>query len=253
MKIRKKLPKPAGGGQPSYVIGYTSPAPSAAELEAWFDLEYGGPLRLTAAGEAGPATAVHGPWTIRLQSALPQADAEGWAERLDWRHPHAGMVLRPPITPQHACDLVLLAARLARGLTLLTQGTACDLITRTYLNPSDWTDRPLERFCAADHVTVLQTDSPDPRLEWFHTLGLSKFGLDELEAFQSVGLPDRPMLDILAGIAEEMIRLGRSPKVGTTLPLPWLGLAVTVTRHRTATLAGLSLPFREISWQALSV
>lgn len=253
MKIRKKLPKPTGGGQPSYVVGYTSPAPLAAELQMWFDLEYGGPLKLLAAGEAGPVTAVHGPWTVRLQIALPHADAAGWAERLDWRHPHAGAILRPSVTPQQACDLLLLAARLARGLTLLTQGTAYDLITHTYLNPSDWTDRPLDRFRVSDHVTVSQADSPDSRTEWFYTLGLSKFGLDELEVFQPVGLPGQPMLDTLAGIAEEMIRLGRSPKVGATLPLPLLGLAVTVKRHRTAAPAGLSLPFREIGWQAHSV
>ena len=46
MKIRKKLPKPSGSGQPLYIIGYSSPAPSAAELQMWFDQDYGGPLKL---------------------------------------------------------------------------------------------------------------------------------------------------------------------------------------------------------------
>ena len=249
MKIRKKLPKLSGSGPPCCVIGYSSPAPSAAELQMWFDLEYGGPLKLTVPGEAAPATATHGPWNIRLQIALSQVDAGSWSERLDWRHPRAGVILRPSVTPQQACDLVLLAARLARGLALLTQGTAYDTITHTYLNPSDWTDRPLDRFRTADHVTVAQADSPDPLMEWFHTLGLSKFGLDELEVFRPVGLPGRPTLETLAGIADEMLRIGRSPNVGTTVSLPNIGLSIVVKRHRTAAPAGLSLPFREISWQ----
>ena len=157
------------------------------------------------------------------------------------------------MTPQQACDLVLFASRLARGLTLLTQGTTYDTVTHTYLNPSDWTDRSLDRFRTADHLTVSQADSPDPQTEWFHTLGLSKFGLDDLEVFRPVGLPARSTLETLAGIADEMVRIGRSPKVGTTMPLPILGLTLTVTRHRTATPAGLSLPFREISWQEISI
>jgi len=158
MKIRKKSPKPSGSERPCYVIGYSSPAPSAAELQMWFDLEYGGPLKLKESGETLVAT--HGPWNGQVQLASSQADA--WSKRLDWRHTNAGMVLRPSVTPQQACDLVLFAARLARGLTLLTQGTAYDIVTHTYLNPSDWTDRPLDRFRTADHVTVSQTDSPDP-------------------------------------------------------------------------------------------
>jgi hypothetical protein len=248
MKIRKKLPKPSGGGQPCYVVGYSSSVPSAAELKMWFDLEYGGPLKLQAPGEGALATATHGPWGTRLQIALPEADAGAWSERLDWRHGRAAVILRPSVTPQQARDLVLLAARLARGLTLLTQGTACDMVTHAYLNPSDWTDRPLDRFRAADHVTVAQADSPDPRMDWFHTLGLSKFGLDELEAFRPVGLPAQPALEALAGIAAEMILMGRSPNVGTTVPLPVLDFSVTVKRHRTAAPTGLLLPFREISW-----
>jgi len=245
MKIRRKSPKPSGSGQPCYVIGYSSPAPSPAELQMWFDLEYGGPLKLKESAET--LTATHGPWTVQAQIASSQADA--WSERLDWRHTHAGAILRPSVTPQQACDLVLFSARLARGLTLLTQGTAYDKITHTYLNPSDWTDRPLDRFCTADHVTVSQADSPDPQTDWFHTLGLSKFGLDELEVFRPVGLLARSTLETMAGIADEMVRIGRSPNVGTIFPLPLLGLSITVKRHRTAAPAGLSLPFREVIWQ----
>jgi hypothetical protein len=245
MKIRKKSPKPSGSGQPLYIVGYSSPAPSAAELQLWFDLEYGGPLKLRESGDTMLAT--HGPWNVQAQLASYQAD--GWSEQLNWRHARAGVILRPSVTPQAAPDLVLFAARLARGVALLTQGTAYDTITHAYLNPSDWTDRTLDRFLAADHVTVSQADSPDPQADWFHTLGLSKFGLDELEVFRPVGLPGRPTLETLAGIVDELIRIGRSPNVGTTIPLPVLGISITVKRHRTAAPAGLSLPFREISWQ----
>jgi len=248
MKIRRKSPKPSGSGQPCYIIGYSSPAPSAAELQMWFDLEYGGPLKLKTSGETVPLMASHGPWTMSLKIASSQIDADAWSEQLDWRHTHAGVILRPSVMPQQACDLVLFAARLARGLTLLTQGTAYDKTTHAYLNPSDWTDRPLDRFRTADHVTVSQTDSPDPQTDWFHTLGLSKFGLDELEVFRPVGLSSQPTLDTFAHIADEMVRIGRSPKVGTTLSLPLLGLSIAVKRHRTVAPAGLSLPFREISW-----
>lgn len=244
MKIRRKAPKSSGSGHPCYIIGYSSPAPSAAELQMWFDLEYGGPLKLRESGETMIAT--HGPWNVQVQLASSQADA--WSEQLDWRHTHAGVILRPSVTPQQACDLVLFAARLARGLTLLTQGTAYDKITHAYLNPSDWTDRPLDRFRTADHVTVSQADSPDPQTDWFHTLGLSKFGLDELEVFRPVGLPSQPTLETFAHIADEMVRIGRSPNVGTALSFPLLGLSIAVKRHRTAAPAGLSLPFREINW-----
>lgn len=248
MKIKRKLPKPSGSGHPCYIIGYSSPAPSAAELQMWFDLEYGGPLKLNTSGDASPMRAAHGPWSVWMQIALPQSDADVWSEQLDWRHTLAGVILRPSVTPQQACDLVLFAARLARGLTLLTQGTAYDKITHTYLNPSDWTDRPLDRFRTADHVTVSQADSPDPQTDWFHTLGLSKFGLDELEVFRPVGLPSQPTLETFAHIADEMVRIGRSPNVGTIFPLPLLGHSISVKRHRTAAPAGLSLSFREISW-----
>ena len=246
MKIKKKLPKPSGSGQPLYVVGYSSPAPSLSELQVWFDLEYGGPLKIKG-GE--PALLTHGPWNAWAQTALPAAEAEAWASRLDWRHRSAALIPRPSVTPQQACDTILHAARLARGLGLLTQGTVYDPFTHTFLNPSDWQDRPLDRFRLSDHIVAMQSDSPDPTTEWFHTLGMSKFGLDELETFRPTGLPARTTLDTLLEIAGELLRMGRSPAIGATVPLPLQGLTVSVTRHRTASPTGLSLPFRELSWQ----
>lgn len=145
--------------------------------------------------------------------------------------------------------MILHAARLARGLTLLTDGTAYDVTTATYLNPSDWRDRPLASFQIGDHVTVLQGDADQPDREWFYTRGLSKFGLDEIEVVQPLGLPSRPVIDHLMGIAEEVIRLGRSPKIGTTISIPERGLSVRVIRHRTIS-ADIPLILREVKWQS---
>lgn len=245
MKIRKKRPKPSGGGLPFYVVGYSPPAPSLTELQLWFDLEYGGPLKVTG---SEPTLLTHGPWTAWAKIPLPEAAAEDWAMQLDWRHQAAALILRPAVTPQQACDTILHSARLARGLGLLTQGTAYDLGTHTFLNPSDWQDRPLDRFCPSHHILTMQSESPDPMTSWFHTLGLSKFGLDELETFRPTGLPAQPVLDTLHEIAGELLRIGRSPSVGTTLSLPLQGLIVSVIRHRTAAPAGRSMPFREITW-----
>jgi len=58
-----------------------------------------------------------------------------------------------------------------------------------------------------------------------------------------------PTLETLTAVADEMLRIGRSPNIGTTVPLPVMGLSIMVKRHRTAAPTGLSLPFREISWQ----
>lgn len=253
MRIRRKLPKASRPSSPAYVVGYTGSPPSPDELRHWFDLEYGGPLSLRALSGQEPAPtaplhAVHGPWHATVQMLLPAEEAETWKDLLAWGHPQAGQVLAAPAAPGKAIDLALHAARLARGLTLLTQGTAYDLGTDAYLNPSDWTDRPLERFVAADHVTVQQGEAGDAARERFATRGLVKFGLDELETFRPVGLPGGPVVEEMAGIAAEIARLGRAPAVGASLDLPALGLTVQVLRHRTAPAAGRPVSYREITW-----
>ncbi len=67
-----------------------------------------------------------------------------------------GAVAPSIVPPRDMPDTILFAARLARGLTLLTQGTAHDIITNQYVNPSDWQDRPLTHFIAADHIPIMQ-------------------------------------------------------------------------------------------------
>jgi len=260
MKIRRKLPKPPRARGPLYVIGYSSAPPDLSDLRAWFDLEYGGPLKLKDdAWEAGTADArsslvlaAHGPWSVAFQISLTSSEADEWSALLGWRHRGVAHVIPTTITPHHASDLVLHAARLARGLTLLTDGTAHDVTTHAYLNPSDWQDRPLDRFRVSDHITVEHAEAAVPNRDWFYTLGLAKFGLDEIETVRPLGLPSRPVQESLAGIADEIVRLGHSPKVGATVLMRGLGLSVQVLRHRTASPSGTTCTLREITWRDLT-
>ncbi|MFQ5932419.1 MAG: hypothetical protein ACE5MM_08425 [Nitrospiraceae bacterium] len=259
MKIRRKTPKPSTSGRPLFVIGYTSASPALSDLRSWFNLEYGGPIafqehpREREEVDIGSpmVTATHGPWKATCRASLPIAEADEWRNRLDWLHPLAGSVFAIRTTPREASDAVLLAARLARGLTLLTDGTAYDLITRTYLNPSDWQDRPLDRFRTGDHVTVVQAEGTTSHQEWFHTRGLSKFGLDEIELFRPVGLPSRAVTEDMAAIADELVQIGHPQKVGATVRFEGAGLLVRVIRHRTASASGAPLALREIVWESL--
>lgn len=245
MKIRRKVPKPARS-RSAYLVGYSCSPPALSELRQWFDREYGGPLSFN---ETGVETiAHHGPWQAIMAIDLSPGDSEHWQQVLQWRHPSAATIAMTSSTPQTITDSVLHAARLARGLTLLTEGTAYDVITQRYLNPSDWTDRPLDRFLFSDHLTVVQHEAEDARREWFSTRGLSKFGLDEIETFQLIGLPAHPIMDTLADIADEIWRRGRSPSVGTTFEIGRLALSVQVVRHRTLPFSGNPLPLREVRW-----
>jgi hypothetical protein len=258
MKIRRKLPKLARSGRPAYIVGYSSAPPRLSGLRDSFDLEYGGPLKLRQASRDGApdddllalVVASHGPWSASIQLSLAPAESSAWKERLGWGHPVSGQVLPTSATPREASDQVLHVARLARSITLLTDGTAYDVITHTYLNPSDWKDRPLDQFRASDHVAVEQIAVPDSGQEWLSTRGLIKFGLDEIETFRPLGLSSRPVIETLAGVTDELVKLGQTPKVGTTIAIPALGLSVYVIRHRTALLDGGPVSFREVVWQA---
>ncbi len=260
MKIRRKLPKPSRAGRPLYLIGYSFAPPTCSDLQSWFDLEYGGPIRLRS--EPGETThpdhgssaiwASHGPWSAEFRISLSSAEADEWRDRLGWGHSHAGQVVGTSTSPGNACDQILHAARLARGLTLLTDGTAYDVTMQAYLNPSDWKDLPLEQFRISDHLRIEQTEADQAGRDWFFTLGLAKFGLDELETFRPRGLPSQPVIERLAAIAQEILRLGHQPKVGTRVTMPSLRLSVQVIRHRNVARAGIPLILREITWHSLS-
>jgi hypothetical protein len=256
VRIRRKLPRPVPSAQPAYVVGYSPAGPTFSDLRDWFDLEYGGPLKLspdtrlhTADGKPpAPVLAAHGPWSAALHLAIPQEETDAWREGLGWGHRAAAKVIPTNVRPREASDQVLHVARLARGLTLLTDGTAYDTTCQTFLNPSDWRDRPLDRFKVMDHLTIEQTEVADSEHEWFLTRGLAKFGLDEVETLRPIGLPSQPVLDILAALADELVRIGQSPKVGTTLTVPALRLPVEFTRHRTVARGAVSVSVREVRW-----
>ncbi|TLY27210.1 MAG: hypothetical protein E6K63_11350 [Nitrospirae bacterium] len=260
MKIRRKLPKPSRAGRPLYLIGYSFTPPTCSDLQSWFDLEYGGPIRLR--NEPGESThlgqdssavlASHGPWSASFRISISSAEANEWRDRLGWGHSHAGQVVATSTSPGNACDQILFAARLAKGLTLLTDGTAYDVSTQAYLNPSDWKDLPLEQFRISDHLRIEQAEADRAGHDWFLTLGLAKFGLEELETFTPAGLPSQPIIERLTEIAQETLRLGHQPKVGTRVTMPSLGLSIQVVRHRNVARAGIPLLLREIAWHSLA-
>jgi hypothetical protein len=234
MKIRKKTAKPAAAKPPLYIIGYSFSAPSADELKIWYDLEYGGPLKLDPEGQGGWFSALHGPWRAWIKITLPPAEADVITQGMPWEHRTAGTVAPAATGPNLITDTVLFAARLARGVTLLTQGTALDLVTQQYINPSDWQDRLLSSFDVRHHIDVQQRDGAGAGEDWFYTLGMSKFGLDELELMRPKGLPEAPALELLAQAAAEILATGRNPKVGSTLAIASLARSITVVKHRTA-------------------
>jgi len=143
---------------------------------------------------------------------------------------------------------VLFVARLARGLTLLTEGTAYDVLASRYFNPSDWSDRFLESFCIEDHVLVRQDEQGTDGRQWFYTRGLAKFGLEELEMFLPRGLSGSPVPDRLLALADECVRQGKCPKVGEIIQLPTDFVDIRVINHRMYPLPDGQLILREVQW-----
>jgi len=246
MRIRKKAPKPSAKRPPLYFLGYRGTRPMSEEVALWYDQAYGGPLKIVHEDQAPDSWQVsHGPWSAHVVIPLPSTHTVGLVDQLAWEHDQVGAVAPAVMPPREMPDTLLLAARLARGLTLLTQGTAYDVATQEYLNPSDWQDRGLEAFSAEDHVVIAQDDQTKPDVVWCYSLGLSKFGLDELETFLPGGTSDRTARELLVQSIREIIRIGQSPKVGASFTLPFLGRTITIANHRTAAPGGRMLGFRE--------
>jgi hypothetical protein len=253
MRIKKKAPKPSSKRPPLYFIGYRGARPMSEELVLWYDQAYGGPLRIGREEGAPEAWHIsHGPWSAHVLIPLPSTHSAGLVEQLSWEHDQVGAVAPSVMPPRDMPDTLLFAARLARGLTFLTQGTAYDITTQQYLNPSDWQDRSLTAFLADDHVLITQDDQAKPGVIWCYTLGLSKFGYDELETFLPQGLSDQAAKELLGESVQEIIRLGQSPKVGASFELPVLGKTVVISNHRTAAPTGRMVAFRELELSSLA-
>jgi hypothetical protein len=237
---------------PMFVIGYAAPEPPPPGfLAAWFDQEYGGPLTIQLPRDYGTTwfEAQHGPWSAQVETSLSRAMAEAWRERLHWGHHQAAQVL-PLRMAGHDCrDTVLHVTRLARGLTLLSGGTAYDTATDTYLNPSDWTDRSLLAFRLDDHLRIEQVEGCADGQVWFHTRGLSKFGLEDIETYRPTGLSERPVIEAFTDIADVLIQMGKAPNVGKSFMVEGLNRMVRVVRHRTDQSYSLKLNLREVEWE----
>jgi hypothetical protein len=250
MRIRKKSPKPSAKRPPLYFIGYRGTAPSVDEVKTHYEREYGGPLAIQQeAGSPESWQATHGPWSAHVVMPLPMSHAADIMKQLAWEHDLMGAIAPSLAPPRDMPDMILFSARLARCLTLLTQGTAYDVTTQAYVNPSDWQNRPLTTFLADDHLTIAQDEATHTDRVWFYSLGLTKFGLEEIELFQGKGLPDSSAREILSEAARELLHRGQSPKVGTAFHLPQLSRTVHIARYRTAAPAGRMLGFRELQVQ----
>jgi len=246
-KIKKK--KSASQAVPAFLVGWThGEPPPPGYIAAWFDEAYGGPLRIRFLASTGHHhfEAAHTNWMAEINIEPSTEIVEQWQGRLQWEQTRLALLFPQANAPKDRRDAVLHVARMARGVTLLTDGTTYDVATGTYLNPSDWRDRDLEVFCITDHIQVEhREDVKGPRM-WFHTRGLTKFGLDEIETFQSIGLSGREVEDTVLRVAAYLIEQGKNPKVGERIVLDGSGPQVMVVRHRTDPVYGIPLAFREL-------
>ena len=121
MRIKKKAPKQSAKRPPLYFIGYRGPCPAFDELTGWYDREYGGPLKLRTEPEARESWhAAHGPWIARVVMPLSATQTDELKQTLAWEHDLVGAVAASIMPPRDRPDAILFAARLARGLILLT-------------------------------------------------------------------------------------------------------------------------------------
>ena len=249
-KIKKKKPR-VSRTLPAYVIGFThADPPPPGYLSAWFDQHYGGPLQVKFLSQFGHAEfeAIHLQWRARINMSHDASLSQSWRGQLHWEHSSIAEVFSGSHGGLSRLDSVLHVARLARGLTLLTGGTAYDVVARNYLNPSDWQDQTLTGFFLLDHVQIEQQERLESGQIWFYTHGLSKFGLDELECLRPVGLSENVVKEMLEESAEQIVQQGNVPKIGEEIKLPFHRQVVKIVRHRTEQSFGKPVAFREIRW-----
>ncbi len=246
-KIKKK--KTSTQALPAFLIGWThGEAPPPGYLAAWFNQQYGGPLQIRFLSKNGHQhfEAMHTTWNARVQLAPSAESFARWQDRLQWEHSHLAQLEIPSQLSADRRDTVLHLARIAKGLTLLLDGTAYDVATGSYRNPSDWQDVELGIFRIQDHVQVEQYEQVQQVRSWYHTRGLLKFGLDEIEAFHALGLSGQGIEAMLYDVAAQLIVEGKNPKIGYQIAFGQEGQQVNVVRHRTDPVYGIPIAFREV-------
>ena len=237
---------------PAYVIGLThADPPPPGFLVAWFDQQYGGPLTIKFLTLTGSTyfEASHTQWRGVVNLEVDSQSGQSWSEQLHWDHTSSIEVSFGSHNGQSKPDVVLHVARLARGLTLLTDGTAYDVAAGAYLNPSDWQDQTLTTFHLDEHIQIEQREKLETGQVWFYTRGLSKFGLDELECLRPTGLSEAVVKEVLEETSEWVVSRGNVPKIGEKMQLTNVGRVVRVSRHRTDQAFGKPVAFREIQWE----
>ena len=246
-KIKRKVPKPISR-IPSFVIGYRGKISPPGFFAAWFDREYGGPLdiRFPQKPHLSEYSAYHTSWGVQVNPKIPSPEVQVWRDRLGWDHQEVAEVF--PIAHSNAelHNLILHGARIARGLTLLTEGTSFDMAAQFFANPSDWQDMTLGTFSPSHHVNIHQEEEAGRLRLW--TRGLTKFGREEFEHFQPIGLPTRLAEEVLMELVEELVFTKKMIKVGDAISLPYSAQCVRVASHRTDPTVGSKVSFREVVW-----
>ena len=250
-KIRRHVPAQHRHISPAFVIGYSHhEPPPAGFLAAWFTQTFEEQLDIMFPTMDGTTTfdAVlhHRKAHVTAQCAMDVASA--WSNRLEWIHTQVAEVYPSKTSQGHDREQVLYLARLARGLTELTEGTAYDLGMQTYINPSDWMTQPLDQFRLVDHLRVEHVERAHEGRVWFHTRGLGKFGFEEIETYKGSGLPVAPVIETLTCIAEAIILRGHALRNGESIAIHSTGKVADVVRYRTDSTYGLQLNLREVVW-----
>ncbi len=233
------------------VVGFSgSEFPPAGFLAAWFDQQYGGPLhiRFLEANSNTTFEARHVEWCAMISQIHTTEELARWTTQMAWDHTEVVQIMSTSPVGSAKQDVVLFLARLARGLTLLTDGTLYDVGASHYFNPTDWSDRSLDSFHIEDHVQIKEEECLLDGRQWLYTRGLAKFGLEELEAFQPRGLPATSTIDRLLDLADWCVGQGKSPKVGEQIQLLSDAMNIRVVNHRTHALPDGQLNLREVQW-----
>ena len=249
----KKIKRKTKGNRfpyPAFILGYVGDDPPPGFLGAWYNQEYGGPLEIRFPKKQSDLIieTSHVDWKAEVTLKANSQEALQWKERLGWDHPKMALVYPVYKLGTSRIDFILFVARLARGLTLLSEGTAYDLDSGNYWNPSDWIDRPLTFFRLEDHVQVQEEELLEDGRQWLMTRGLCKFGMEEFEVYLPRGLSSHPARERLLELANVCLLQGKSPNVNESIYPSSLEIIARVVRHRTVLVGMRQLNVREVSW-----